>query len=82
MASTFAEQVSGNIRAELARRKLNTETIVQALGIKTSAARNRLNGETEFSFDEVQAISKTTGIPIETLLHFEDEGETSQPLAA
>lgn len=76
MASTFAEQVSGNIRAELARRKLNTETVVKALGIKTSAARNRLNGEIEFSFDEVQAISKATGIPIETLLHFEEQEDS------
>lgn len=50
---------SANINAEMVRRRLRKPEVAAALGISERTFRNKLQGKTEFTFAEVQAVRDT-----------------------
>jgi len=50
---------SANINAEMVRRRIRKPEVAKALGISGKTFRNKLQGKTEFTFAEVQAVRDT-----------------------
>jgi hypothetical protein len=50
---------SANINAEMVRKRIRKPEVAASLGISERAFRNKLQGRTEFTFAEVQAVRDT-----------------------
>ncbi|QXQ14880.1 helix-turn-helix domain-containing protein [Skermania piniformis] len=67
-APTYAEQVAGNIRAEVARAKLAQTTIADALGLTQTAVSRRLRGATEWALSDLPRIAELLGTTVADLV--------------
>lgn len=65
----WSARVSGNIRAELARRRWTYDDLAAASDMAVHTIRRRMNDKTHsFTIDELQAISEALAIPLLRLL--------------
>lgn len=61
--------MSGNLRAEIARRRITYEQLAAMSDIPIHTLRRRMNDRTHsFTVDELQALSTALDIPAQTLL--------------
>lgn len=60
----FTEHVAGNVRAELARRKLATVDLIPVLGLTKNAVYARVNGDQPFIIDELDALATFLGVSV------------------
>ena len=66
--STAAERLRGEIRAEMARRKITRQALSDASSIPLHALDRRLSGAVDISFDESVRIAAALGVPYDDLL--------------
>ena len=65
----WSARVSGNIRAEMARRRWTYDDLSANTDIPIYTIRRRMNDKTHsFTIDELQSISEAMGIPLLKLL--------------
>jgi transcriptional regulator with XRE-family HTH domain len=62
------EQVAEEVRALLARRRLNGAKLAEAIGRSEMYVSRRLRAETAFDLDDLQNIAETLGVPVLQLL--------------
>lgn len=63
-----SQQVAGEVRALLARRRISGKQLAAHLGISQFAVSRRLRGETPFSIDELSCAAEFLGVPVEQLI--------------
>jgi len=66
--SAQAQTVPGNVRAEMARRRITQATIASALGKTQQAVSARLNGKVAFDVDELATVAGVLGVDPADLL--------------
>lgn len=59
--NTMTQAVAGEIKAELARRGLSQEVLVNAWGIKQPSVSAKLTGKSEITSDEVESAARALG---------------------
>ncbi len=64
----FSRRVIGNVKAELARRDLNGNDLIEPLGLGRNAIYSRLKGERPFETEELAKIAEFLKLPIEALV--------------
>lgn len=64
----LTEDVAGNVRAEMARRRIGQPQIAQALGLSQASVSRRLMGQTPIDVNELEVIAQVLDVPISTLL--------------
>jgi DNA-binding Xre family transcriptional regulator len=57
MGHSATDQVAGNLRAELARRKISGRGLARGLGWTTSTTARLLSGEQRLTVDELAAVA-------------------------
>lgn len=64
-----------NLRAEMARRGIGVKELSLKIGISEKSLRNKLNGETAFTWPEAKAIRRIVNplMDFETLFKSDDE---------
>jgi len=62
------ELVAEEIRALLARRRLNGAKLAETIGRSEMYVSRRLRGETAFDIDDLEAIAKVLGVQVKALL--------------
>lgn len=62
------ESIADEVRAELARRKIDQTAVATALGVSQAGASRRLSGVTPFTINELVIIADLLGLPIARLL--------------
>ena len=67
-SDSVSRQVSTEIRAWMARRALTQQDIALALGISRQAVSARLNGQTQWTLDDLAAVAEELGVSVTTLL--------------
>lgn len=68
MQTTSREQIAENVRAALARRRLEQTAVAAHLGMSRGALGDRVRGVTHFRVDELQAIAALVDVPLTELL--------------
>ncbi len=71
------ELVSNNVRAELARRRMSTSSLVPVLGVDVRAIQRRLAGEKSWTLTEMQKVATFLNVPLSTLLADALEGQAA-----
>lgn len=66
--TTSRDELAGNVRAAMARRRVTIGEIAAAIGKSQTAASERVNGRTHFRVDELQTIANLLGIPVSALI--------------
>lgn len=56
--SALREVAAGNVRAEMARRRITQEMLAPILGISQPALSRRLRGQLPFDLDELEALAR------------------------
>lgn len=59
---------AANIRAEMARRRITGRALADQLGRSQMWLSRRLNGDTAFGLDELEAVAAAIGVPVAQLL--------------
>lgn len=65
---THGQSVAGNVRAEMARRRVPQTRIAAALGLTQQAVSRRLTGRVAFRSDELAVVARVLGVPAASLL--------------
>lgn len=68
MSISSPPNVSDNVRAEMARRRVTQDDLATHLGISRTAVTRRLSGEVDFRHQELVAIAGRLEVPLEQLL--------------
>jgi transcriptional regulator with XRE-family HTH domain len=68
MASSLAEIVAAEIRAEMGRQRKSQDDLADVLGIARSVISLRLNGHRPFKLAEVEQLADYFGVPITSLI--------------
>lgn len=68
MQTTSREEIAANVRAAMAYRRVEQAAIATVIGKSRSATSTRLNGQSNFRIDELQAIAALLDVPLEQLL--------------
>jgi transcriptional regulator with XRE-family HTH domain len=68
MASSLAEIVAAEIRAEMGRQRKSQDDLADVLGIARSVISLRLNGHRPFKLAEVELLADYFGVPITSLI--------------
>lgn len=63
-----AKRVATEIRGLMAARKYNAVDLAPVLGISTTTATRRVNGDTDISVNEVEAIAAWLDVPITRII--------------
>lgn len=66
--STPSEVIGGNVRAEMARKKIPQAAVGKRLGLSQTAVSKRLSGHIKFNVDELHEVAHLLGVPVSTLL--------------
>ena len=61
-------EVSGEVRAWMARRDVKQETLAKALGMTQPSLSMRLRGRTRWTIQDLVIVSKTLDVPVSVLL--------------
>jgi len=62
------DHITGEIRAEMARRRLNQTDMAQRLGMSQAAFSRHLNGVVPMTLDFVEDVARELGVPVSQLL--------------
>lgn len=62
-----AGTVAGNVRAEIARRRITTAEVAEVVGIGPASVRDRLRGRIRWADTELQSLAAHLGIPTSVL---------------
>lgn len=73
-SDTRSAAVAGNVRAEIARRRITTAEVAAAVGIGPASVRDRLRGRIRWADTELQSLAAHLGIPTSVLT---DSGVTA-----
>ena len=65
--NTASRQAGGNVRAEMARKRISQATVGAHLGISQVSVSYKLSGKTPFTIDQLAAIADLLEVPLETL---------------
>jgi transcriptional regulator with XRE-family HTH domain len=68
MQPATGDSLINNIRAEMARRRVDQGDIARLLGLSRNAVSDRLRGRSRIQLDELQAIATFLQVPLEQLL--------------
>jgi transcriptional regulator with XRE-family HTH domain len=66
--TTSREEIAANVRAAVARARVEQSAIADLLGKSRPAVSDRMHGRTHFRVDELQAIAAFLEVPLEQLL--------------
>lgn len=78
----FSTQVTGAIRAELARRDVDGVELAEPLSLSRNSVYARLRGERPFDTDEIAAVADFLGMTVEALLESARiDGESAKAVA-
>lgn len=64
MAESHTDNVAAEVRAEMARRRVNQREVGEILGIPQSQVSRRLRGVIAFNTDELGRLADAWGIPL------------------
>jgi transcriptional regulator with XRE-family HTH domain len=62
--ATTTESIAGEVRATLARARLRSKDVAQALGCSESAASRKVNAEVPFTVADLVRIAELAGIDV------------------
>lgn len=65
---TSGEDITANVRAEMARRRVDQAYVAGLLGLSRGAVSDRLRGRSRLRVDELQKIAADFNVPLEQLL--------------
>ncbi len=68
MASSLAEIVAAEVRAEMGRQRKSQDDLADVLGIARSVISLRLNGHRPFKLAEVELLADYFGVPLTSLI--------------
>lgn len=60
---------AANVRAELARRRISSQQLAEAIGMGRESMARRLREQTDFKISELSAVANYLGIPVTELLN-------------
>lgn len=63
----YAQQVAGEVRAEMARQDRSVASLADTLGLSRTTARSRYNGHTPFNLLEVAVVANWLGVSVDRL---------------
>ena len=66
--TTSREEIAANVRAAMAYRRVEQAEIATVIGKSRTATSTRVNGQSNFRINELQAIAAHLEIPLEQLL--------------
>lgn len=66
--TSFAQMVAGNLRAEMARRKITIDELASVLKCSRPTARSRFNGETQIGLAELEVLAEWLDMDYHELL--------------
>lgn len=76
--SKFSGQVTGAIKAEIARRDIDGVALAAPLGLSRNSVYARLRGEQPFDTEEVQKVADFLGMTVDRLLESARLGDDSE----
>ena len=79
MTDRETHRIAGNVRAEVARRRVSQAAIAEHLGLSQPGVSRRLRGVTAFSAAELVAVAELLGVTAASLL---EDPQTSMAEAA
>ncbi len=65
---TTDQRVAANVRAELARRRVNRQALAKAMGIGPMAISRRMSGQVSFSIAELYRVAEILKVDISALI--------------
>ena len=65
----LSQIVSGNVRAEMARRRVTQKDLSEALGIAQTQISKRLNGHSEWRVNDLPPVAEVLGVSIDVLIY-------------
>lgn len=68
-ARPLSQLVAANIRAGVARRGWKQKDLAKALGITPTAVSRKWLGHRAWHLDELDAVAKALGVPVQDLFH-------------
>ena len=68
MDTTSREEIAANVRAAMARKRLDQTSLAATLGISRSALSDRCRGITNFRVDELQLVAAALEVPLSDLI--------------
>lgn len=66
--TTVSADVAANVRAALARRRIQQQEFAETIGWPRIRLSRRINGHTQFTIDDVVVIADALGVSVETLV--------------
>jgi predicted transcriptional regulator len=69
MANTYAESVTAEVRAEMARQRLGQVKMAGLLGWTQATLSRRLTGDVPFATDEIDEVARALGVPVGQLVN-------------
>lgn len=70
-------RVAGEVRAEMARKRVTGTTLAQALQMSNATLSRRLNGLKAFDINELEVVGRVLGVTVTELLTRADGGEAA-----
>lgn len=71
------EHIAGEIRAEMARRRLNQTEMAQRLGMSQAAFSRHLNGVVPMTVDFIEGVAHELDVPVSRLIGPPESGLTA-----
>ena len=78
----LSQIVSGNVRAEMARRRVTQKELSEAFGIAQTQISKRLNGRSEWRVNDLPPIAEALGVSIDVLIYGGGYENTPAPFDA
>ena len=69
---TYAEMVAANVRAEMARQRLQQKTVAEALGVPKNLISDRARGRTPWTLNELETVARLLGTTVSELCAIRD----------
>jgi transcriptional regulator with XRE-family HTH domain len=76
----LARTISSNVRGLMGQRKVSQAALAQAIGLPQSGISARLNGSTNWSADDIEAVCLAFDVPWERLIQPVEEEKEPAPL--
>lgn len=73
-----AARVAAELRAEIARQVISTDSLAEAVGISAKTFRRRLDGGKTFNLEELAAVCRFLRIPLIEFIARTEAGESNR----
>lgn len=70
--STFADEVAANVRAEMARQRVQQKTVAEALDVPFGIISDRARGRTPWTLNELETVARLLGTTVSDLCAIRD----------